>query len=422
MAEIPSTTPEPLAGAGVRPHPSRTLSNRTIALCGALMVVIATAACWVLLTLYGHGTDADRARLDGIRTVGTIVVGTGGALALVLAARRQQTAEHDLATKRAELRLREQADRAARHDATERRINELYLKAVEQLGSEKAPVRLAGLYALDRLAQDNAQLRQTIADVISAYLRMPYELPEPGRNGDRDQVQEREVRLTAQRLLVRHLVPADEDDRFWAGIELDLSGAVLIDFPLNGCELHNARFAGTHFAGDAWFHEVRFTGTTRFDGATFGADAWFTRATFKGSTRFENAQFRGEARFEDTEFAGTTAFRSARFAHNAQFDKALFRGVVRFSDTTFARSANFDRAGFMVAPVFDDDVAMQSAYFDRARFGERAWFEGVSFASYTTFVGAVFDGDIGFEGARLDGMPYRPPQLQADDIEFADES
>ncbi|MEW2506100.1 hypothetical protein ACQPXB_16380 [Amycolatopsis sp. CA-161197] len=42
--------------------------------------------------------------------------------------------------------------------------------------------------------------------------------------------------------------------------------------------------------------------------------------------------------------------------------------------------------------------------------------------SYTTFVDATFDGDIRFEGARLDEMPYRPPQLQADDIEFADES
>ncbi|WP_326834265.1 pentapeptide repeat-containing protein [Amycolatopsis rhabdoformis] len=420
MAEIPSPAPDPGEGTGSRP--GRTLSNRTIAVCGAVMLAVAVAACWILLTLYGHGTDADRARLDGIRTVGTIVVGTGGALALVLAARRQQTAEHDLATKRAELRLREQADRAARHDATERRINELYLKAVEQLGSDKAPVRLAGLYALDRLAQDNAHLRQTIADVISAYLRMPYDLPGPERDADRDQLQEREVRLTAQRLLVRHLAPGDEDDRFWTGIEVDLSGAVLIDFPLNGCELHNARFTGTRFTGAAWFHEVRFTGATLFDGAVFGGEAWFTRATFKGNARFENSEFRGAARFEDTEFVGTTAFRGARFGHDARFDQALFRGVVRFSGATFARSADFKHAGFMVASVFDDDVASQSAYFDRARFGERAWFEGVSFASYTTFEAATFDGDIGFEEATLDGMPYRPPQLQSDSTAFDDGS
>ncbi len=40
-------------------------------------------------------------------------------------------------------------------DATERRITELYTKPVEQLGNDKAPVRLGGLYALERLAQDN---------------------------------------------------------------------------------------------------------------------------------------------------------------------------------------------------------------------------------------------------------------------------
>ena len=59
-------------------------------------------------------------------------------------------------------------------DATERRITELYTKAVEQLGNDKAPVRLGGLYALERLAQDNPAHRQTIVNVICAYLRMPF--------------------------------------------------------------------------------------------------------------------------------------------------------------------------------------------------------------------------------------------------------
>ncbi|RSM95837.1 hypothetical protein DMB42_49020 [Nonomuraea sp. WAC 01424] len=53
----------------------------------------------------------------------------------------------------------------------------MYAKAVEQLGNEQAPVRLGGLYALERLAQDTPALRQTIVDVICAYLRMPYALP-----------------------------------------------------------------------------------------------------------------------------------------------------------------------------------------------------------------------------------------------------
>ena len=51
---------------------------------------------------------------------------------------------------------------------------ELYTKAVEQLGSDQAPVRFSGLYALERLAQDNPAHRQAIVNVICAYLRMPF--------------------------------------------------------------------------------------------------------------------------------------------------------------------------------------------------------------------------------------------------------
>ena len=58
-------------------------------------------------------------------------------------------------------------------------VTELYTKAVEQLGSDKAPVRLGGLYALERLAQDNPAQHQTIVNVICAYLRMPFSATPP---------------------------------------------------------------------------------------------------------------------------------------------------------------------------------------------------------------------------------------------------
>jgi hypothetical protein len=91
------------------------------------------------------------------------------------------------------------------------RITELYTKAVEQLGSEKAPVRLGGLYALERLAQDNKEHRQTIVNVICAYLRMPFspraptEIRELAHSAETAALagsvdtwhQERQVRLTA---------------------------------------------------------------------------------------------------------------------------------------------------------------------------------------------------------------------------------
>jgi hypothetical protein len=78
---------------------------------------------------------------------------------------------------------------------------------------------LAGLYALARVAQDNPGQRQTIVNVICAYLRMPYDLPATPPDGDatcdaredyRDSVQEKQVRLTAQRILATHLRPGED--------------------------------------------------------------------------------------------------------------------------------------------------------------------------------------------------------------------
>jgi hypothetical protein len=86
------------------------------------------------------------------------VVGTGGAVALLLAARRQRSAE--IALKQKDLdqlavarthTLQERIAEDARLDAAERRLTELYTKAVDQLGSERLPVQLGGLYALERL-------------------------------------------------------------------------------------------------------------------------------------------------------------------------------------------------------------------------------------------------------------------------------
>ncbi len=149
------------------------------------MVAVAVAATWLLL---GFGLDRDK--LDAVRTGGTLGVGLGGVVALWLAVRRQRSTELDLLNKYEVHKLAErtahtnetlqrQAANDARDRAVEQQITELYAKSVEQLGSEKAPVRLGGLYALERLAQNNISQRQTIVNVLCAYLRMPYSLPEP---------------------------------------------------------------------------------------------------------------------------------------------------------------------------------------------------------------------------------------------------
>jgi hypothetical protein len=216
------------------------MTAQTILLGAGIIAVVGGVAMALLLMFYGSGSQQDQARLDAVRTAGAIVIGFSGAVALLLAARRQRTGE-------LMLEHQQQVAAAAEHDANERRVTELYAKAADQLGSEKAPVRLAGLYALERLGELNPTQRETIVNVVCAYLRMPFTHPgqRPAADADdldhaqhHERTQELQVRLTAQRILRRHREPA-APQRWWT-VPIDLDGANLDHAYLPGIGLADA--------------------------------------------------------------------------------------------------------------------------------------------------------------------------------------
>lgn len=338
----------------------------------AITAVVLTAGVittWLLI-IAGHaaaGTSRASAQLDAVRTGLAAGGGAGAAVGLMLAFRRQH--HQEIATQNTDF------------DATERRITELYTKAVEQLGDDKAPVRLGGLYALERLAQDNDAQRQTIVNVICAYLRMPFpatpdsaevpNLDEEGTStgtqtavalrmtGDTWQ-QEKQVRLTAQRILSEHMHQPETSldptsaspSRFWHNIRLDLTGATLIDFNLQDCIVAEAQFGEATFSGTAWFRRATFSGTAWFSRATFNGNAGFDRATFNGNAWFDRATFNGNAGFDRATFNEDTGFGMATFKRDAGFDRATFSGDAslgfgaRFGGATFNGKATFGGATF----------------------------------------------------------------------------
>jgi hypothetical protein len=252
---------------------SRALSSRTIVVWSVGLAVAAAVAVTLLWVFLGGDDPADMRRLDAVRTASSLVIGAGGAAALLLAARRQRYVELDLEQKE--------------HDANERRVTELYGKAADQLGSDKAPVRLAGVYALERLAQDQPVHRQTIVNVLCAYLRMPA----PG------DIEERLVREVVQGVLEAHLQP-ENADRFWPDIDLTLTGATLDFFWFRDCEVRQANFSNTTFTEIAAFRGSTFTGRAYFTGATFTSTADLRRVAFSRAT-FRNARFEGNTDFGD---------------------------------------------------------------------------------------------------------------------------
>lgn len=346
-----------LAGTGYRwwrarhQHPghqgrrSPPLSWWTITVAALVIAGVTWGATTWLLDEAAAATDPAAARVEAIKTGLGIGAGTAGVFALLLAVRRQWHQEVTAAD--------------TTYDATERRVTDLYTKAVEQLGSDKAPVRLGGLYALERLAQDHSSQRQTIVNVLCAYLRMPYTLPgdPPGDDaeddtalaGYRERVQEREVRLAAQRILATHLT--DPADAFWTDIDLDLTEATLIDLNLIGCQVRTATFTRARFAGSAEFTRAYFTGHASFGSAQFASDCWFAGVWFAGGSSFKDARFTGGAWFSEAQFDGGASFAKAQFTDYAWFDgarfsEARFTGGASFAEAQFTGSATFAEAQF----------------------------------------------------------------------------
>jgi uncharacterized protein YjbI with pentapeptide repeats len=369
------------------------LSNWTIA-AGALVVLAVAAVIWFVL-LRRYGSQGAQVQLDAIRTAGTLVIGTGGAVALLLTARRQRYTELALV----------HSDR----DATERRITELYTKAADQLGNEKAPVRLAGLHALERLAHNTPEQRQTIVDVICAYLRMPYTPPAEQRPAEdapaeahtryENGRQEQQVRLTAQnilsrnlRLVDRHARPVDQRRRrwrhrtpppavpTWSGIHLDLTGALLLEFSLGECQLDYAALTSVEFTGRANFLSAQFTGWASFEDAQFTSVAYFRSAQFTGAADFQDAQFTGAADFRSAQFTSGAYFGGAQFTREANFEGAQFTDEAFFS-AEFTGRADFLGAQFTGAADFRGAQFTSGAYFGGAQFTREANFERARMAS-----------------------------------------
>ncbi|RLP86034.1 hypothetical protein EAD98_29270 [Micromonospora sp. CV4] len=398
-------------------------------------LLVAAALGWLVLDLLL--TEADRAsqpdtratlRIDAIRTGLTVVAGTGGGLALLLAARRQWIAEraqrhqesvavrdqahrdrvqaHAESVAEAAQRHQDRQSGAAEHDAAERRLTELYTRAVELLGNDSAAVRLGGLHALERLGQDNPAQRTTIVAVLCAYLRMPAPDDEP---------RETEVRRSAQRVLTRHL--RADDAGHWPDVVLDLTGAALVDFDATGCTLVDADFRRAVFTGTTSFAGAIARGPLLFGAAVFG-DVVVDDLSADGEVVLDGARFGGSASFEGAAFDGLSCRRSS-FAGPTSFRRATFGQPTSFDATRFEDAASFREAEFLGALSMEHTEFGGSASFRSVRFTNMALFRWTTFGAEALFDGARFTDAANFGRARFHSMASfrdvqfsRPPQVE----------
>jgi hypothetical protein len=261
---------------------------------------------------------ASRDPLDVIKTTITVAGFVGAVLVGVYGYRKQRLVEGD----------------ARRADAEQ--LAQRYTTAADQLGHERAAVRLAGVYAMARLADDWDDQRQVCIDVLCAYLRMPYEtdpVSEKHREG------EQEVRNTIIRIIriIREHLLDPSASTTWCGRDLHFTNATFD----GGGHFHGAKFTG----GEVSFHGAKFTGgRVSFHRTEFpGGEISFHRTEFTGGeVLFEDAEFGGSwVLFHDAEFTGgTVSFDNAKFTGGeVVFEGAkLTGGEVSFDDAEFTGS------------------------------------------------------------------------------------
>jgi hypothetical protein len=203
---------------------------------------------------------------DALKIVLSVVAGIGAVVALTVAYRKQDQGE------------------SAEHREETKLFNDRFGKAADQLGSDKAAVRLAGVYAMTGLADDWREGRQTCIDVLCAYVRMPWpEPPPPSEAGSeagaasaetestsetpavtaREIAEEGQVRHTIIRVIREHIRPGKlgDVDR-WHRHHFDFAGAVFHGADLSEIAVNDETivdFGGAMFSG----------GTVGFGGAMF---------------------------------------------------------------------------------------------------------------------------------------------------------
>ncbi|WP_141908918.1 hypothetical protein [Micromonospora sp. A202] len=220
-----------------------------ILLAGATIVGLYTTLNMVATSGSSAVPNEATFRLEAIKVALTATGGLGALTALLVAYRKQRADEIG--------HIREQ----------DRMFTDRFTAAAGQLGHERAAVRLAGAYALTRIADDSDRDRGTCLNTLAAYLRMTSaSMPE---SEFVDDASERNVRTAMLDAILQRLDVA-QPEIFWANSYLDLRETRLPYLRLTFSRLEAfASFDGTVFEGKVELLDVASGAPLQFKNCRF---------------------------------------------------------------------------------------------------------------------------------------------------------
>ena len=316
---------------------------------------------------------------------------------------------------------------------------ERYTKAVEQLGDEKAPVRMGGVYTLvglvdewleeDKLSEDERiKEGQVIINNLCAYIRSPFTLashydklskanpmPKGIYKGKKEKFyadkatldSEADVRLGIIKEIHDRLQSSGKNaPGAWSNFEYDFSGSTFF-YPIDLTNSYYAKpinFRGSTYKGGANFRSSTYKGGADFSGSTYKGGADFSDSTYKGWADFSDSTYKGGAYyfrystykgwayFSRSTYKGGADFSDSTYKGGADFRYSTYKGGADFSDSTYKGGADFRYSTYKGGADFSDSTYKGGAYFRDSTYQNEANFSGSIFYSEIYF---GQDGDNG---------------------------
>ena len=309
---------------------------------------------------------------------------------------------------------------------------ERYTKAVEQLGDEKAPIRIGGVYTLVGLIdewledesikkyEDRLKEGQVIINNLCAYIRSPFTLasyydklskPSPTPKGiykgkkekfyaDKATLEsEADVRLSIIKEIHDRLQgPEENTPGTWSDFEYDFSGSTFF-YPVDLTKSYYKKpvnFSGSTYEGWADFSGSTYKGRADFHGSTYQGEVYFHGSTYKGRADFHGSTYQGEVYFYRSTYQGEVYFHGSTYTGWADFGESTYEKNVIFS--TFA-----SRSAYEGGADFHGSTYEGGADFHGSTYKGRADFHGSTYKGRADFHGSTYKGEVYFHGSTYKG-------------------
>ena len=306
-----------------------------------------------------------------------------------------------------------------------------YIKAVDKLSSDDAPVRLGGVYALvglidEWLDDDNIDEEtrikegQIIINNLCSYIRSPFLTAEKieayEAHNDFNLLQEYEAEFSFEEYSpqLRALCERVKESGTFNNFQ---------DITADYAKFHEEQDVRRAIFVEMSKRSSTFTKNEKGDmipsrGTWSEFDFDFSRASIfyplnhltieKGI--FSYASFYGQADFNESTFIRDAAFNGVKFTQGANFTEVTFNGEADFSaqgdtKTTFGRKAafngtHFDQGANFTEVTFNGEADFSAQGDIKTVFGEKATFNGTQFKKTALFNKTIFN-ETDFSGSTI---------------------